>query len=71
MEILHAGQGSGTLLAPQTVSSKRWDQIDGLQCSDIVLEGRSASVVPGTVLGAHHSRVRLLVKYCSDFMYML
>ncbi len=56
MEILHAGQGRGTSLTPQTVSSKRFDEIDGLQCSDILPEGRAASVVIGTVRGAHHSR---------------
>ena len=52
----HTGQGSGTSLAPQTVSSKLLDEIVGLQCSDIMPEGRAASVVPGTVRGAHHSR---------------
>ncbi len=62
MEILHAGQGRGTSLSrPQTVSSKHLDEIDGLQCSDIVPEVRAASVVSGTVLGAHHSRVIYIV----------
>ena len=56
MEILHAGQGRGTSLAPQTVSSKRLDEFDGLKCSDILPEGRAASVVLGTERGAHHSR---------------
>ncbi len=65
MEILHAGPspGQGTSFAPQTVSSKRLDEIDWLQCSDIVPEGRAASVVPGTVRGAHRSRVRLAQYY--------
>ncbi len=40
---------------PHTVSSKRLDEIDGLQCSDIVPEGQAASVVLGTLRGAHHS----------------
>jgi hypothetical protein len=30
MEMLPAGQGRGTLLATQTVSSKRFDEIDRL-----------------------------------------
>ena len=52
----HTGQGSGlgTSLAPQAVSSEFLDEIDGLQCSDIMPEGRAASVVPGIVRGAHH-----------------
>ncbi len=39
MEILHAGQGSRTSLVPQTVSSKRLDAINRLQCSDIIPKG--------------------------------
>ncbi len=54
-EILHAGQGRGILFAPQTVSSKRLDDIDWLQRSDILPKGLAASVVLVTVLGAHHS----------------
>ncbi len=41
MEILHPGQGCRTLLVPQTVSSKRLDEIDWLQCSDIMPEGQA------------------------------
>ncbi len=60
MQILHAGQGRGSL-SPQTVSSKHLDEIGGLQFSDIVPEVRAASVVSWTVLGAHHSRVIYIV----------
>ncbi len=44
MEILHAGQGHRTSLVQQTVSSTCLDAIDGLQCSDIISEGRAASM---------------------------
>jgi hypothetical protein len=42
MEMLPAGQGRGTSLATHTVSSRRLDEIDGLQCSDIVPKGQAA-----------------------------
>ncbi len=54
-DIFLAGQGGGKSLAPQTVSFQRLDEIDGLQCSDVLSEGRAASVILGTVRGAHHS----------------
>ncbi len=44
-DIFLAGKGRGTSLAPQTVSSQRLDEIDGLQCSDFLPQGRAASVV--------------------------
>jgi hypothetical protein len=50
VELLHAGQGHNTLLAPPTVSFKCLDEID----ADILPETRAASVILRTVRGAHH-----------------